>query len=125
MPAPLVPIAIGLAVKAASKVIAKKTAKKTASKFPTSNVKKLPRKTAPKSGLETRGAKLSSSEKSARNKKIIAEKRFDKIEKRMELKDGNQMYGTKMKSAGASKKRKTAKESKVLKKPSIKKIKGK
>jgi hypothetical protein len=67
MPVPLVGIAVAAAARLAAKKVAQEAAKKTAkaaaaaktAKIAKNSVKVLPRKTAPKTGLEGRGKKLS------------------------------------------------------------------
>jgi hypothetical protein len=61
------------AIKAVKKVVVKKTSPAKKIK-PKSNVKVVPSKTAPKTGLENRGAKLSKSQRSER----AQDYRFDK-----------------------------------------------
>jgi hypothetical protein len=127
MPAPIVPVVTA----AVARLVAKHGAKavqKAVSKFPTSNVKKLPRKTAPKSGLETRGQKLSPSQRTARDKGVISDKRFSRAEGRYDMGPSSAKspyYGTRLKSSGTSARKKIARENKVLNKPSVKKMKGK
>jgi hypothetical protein len=86
MPAPLVPIAVGAAARFAAKKLAGKAVKKATSKsvkkaaaakkqaavraetkkIASNSVKVLPRKTAPKSGLEGRGARLTRAQRAER-----------------------------------------------------------
>ena len=93
MVAPLVPIAIAAAARIAAKKVASNAVKKTATKKvvkeaakkkpltePKSAVKVLPRKTAPKTDLSSRGAKPTKSQRSERASNLY----FNKAEGRWE-----------------------------------------
>lgn len=99
---PLVGIAAGVAARAAAKKIASNAVKSAATKklvkeaakkkpltTPKSAVKVVPRKTAPKSGLEARGAKLTPKEQARRASDLD----FGKMEKRFDA-------ATEMRSTG-------------------------
>jgi hypothetical protein len=97
MPVPLVGIAIGAAARLAAKKVTQEAAKKTAkaaaaaktAKIAKNSVKVLPRKTAPKTGLEGRGAKLTSAQQKERAQAL----RFDKQERNYERSMENQYQG--------------------------------
>jgi hypothetical protein len=87
MVAPLVGIAVAAAARLAAKKVAQEAAKKAAkaaaaktAKIAKNSVKVKPRKTAPKTGLEGRGAKLTSAQQKERAQAL----RFDKQERNYE-----------------------------------------
>ena len=93
MPAPIVMGAAAIAARLAAKKVAQEAAKKAAkaaaaktAKIAKNSVKVLPRKTAPKTGLEGRGAKLTSAQQKERAQAL----RFDKQERNYERSMENQ-----------------------------------